>query len=394
MIEKSEIIESSEYLIDVSGKISSIYNSYLGIESCSKENTIMNEDLCFFDIETSGLSSEKSRIYLISYLIFKDGVWTLRQLLSQSSQDESNLIKGFFSDIAKKRLLVHYNGDSIDIPFIVKRALKNQIDSKSFEAMESLDLYKVVKRHKSLFKSENLKLVNLEKIFGYMRDDTMSGKELIKVYHDFEKLSSLPLKSMALEHSKELLLLHNHDDVVALPYLVNFAAFLKLKGYINAYFEGPAKSIDISQNKDFLAINLKIDYDLPFPLTLEDTKRGLSLVLDDKLISLSIRIFKAEYKHFFEDYKNYYYLPEEDYAIYKSLGEYVDKSRRQRAKKENCYIKKAGRFLPASSSTNLPTFRENYKSFDCIELDSVLAHEEVLKDYLKSQIKDLIDKPL
>ena len=338
MIEKSEIIESSEYLIDVSGKISSIYNSYLGIESCSKENTIMNEDLCFFDIETSGLSSEKSRIYLISYLIFK------------------------------KRLLVHYNGDSFDIPFIVKRALKNQIDSKSFEAMESLDLYKVVKRHKSLFKSENLKLVNLEKIFGYMRDDTMSGKELIKVYHDFEKLSSLPLKSMALEHSKELLLLHNHDDVVALPYLGNFAAFLKLKGYINAYFEGPAKSIDISQNKDFLAINLKIDYDLPFPLTLEDTKRGLSLVLDDKLISLSIRIFKAEYKHFFEDYKNYYYLPEEDYAIYKSLGEYVDKSRRQRAKKENCYIKKAGRFLPASSSTNLPTFRENYKSFDCIEL--------------------------
>ena len=42
-------------------------------------------------------------------------------------------------------------------------------------------------------------------------------------------------------------------------------------------------------------------------------------------------------KIFYKDYKNYYYLPEQNCAIHKSVAAYVDKSRRTAATKNTCY---------------------------------------------------------
>ena len=61
---------------------------------------------------------------------------------------------------------------------------------------------------------------------------------------------------------------------------------------------------------------------------------------------IRIPVFLGELKHYYEDYENYFYLPEEDWAIHKSVGCFVEKSHRKKATAKTCYIKKEGVFLP------------------------------------------------
>lgn len=64
-------------------------------------------------------------------------------------------------------------------------------------------------------------------------------------------------------------------------------------------------------------------------------------------VQLLVYGFSGTLKYFFQDYKNYYYLPAEDQAIHKSVAAYMDKKNRWPAKASTCYIKKSGNFLPS-----------------------------------------------
>ena len=57
-------------------------------------------------------------------------------------------------------------------------------------------------------------------------------------------------------------------------------------------------------------------------------------------IACSIRLCQGQLKHFYPDYRDYYYLPFEDTAIHRSVGEYVDRSARKKATAKTCYTKK------------------------------------------------------
>ena len=81
-------------------------------------------------------------------------------------------------------------------------------------------------------------------------------------------------------------------------------------------------------------------------------------------------------KYFFPNYKDYYYLPLEDQAIHKSVGTYVDKEHREKAKASNCYKKKEGIFLPQFSTVFTPSFRREYKD----EVQWFEADENLIRD--------------
>lgn len=80
--------------------------------------------------------------------------------------------------------------------------------------------------------------------------------------------------------------------------------------------------------------------------------------------------FTGELKTFFKDYKDYYYLPAEDYAIHKSVGEFVDRSARKQATAHTAYIKKAGTFIPVYDETDM-IFTAEYRSWPryCLKCD-------------------------
>ena len=74
-----------------------------------------------------------------------------------------------------------------------------------------------------------------------------------------------------------------------------------------------------------------------------------------------IPLYEGELKYFYDNYKDYFYLPEEDMAIHKSVATFVDKQYRERAKASNCYTRKKGTYLPQLTTIMSPTFKLEHK---------------------------------
>ena len=68
---------------------------------------------------------------------------------------------------------------------------------------------------------------------------------------------------------------------------------------------------------------------------------------------IRVPIVEDELHYFFSDYKNYYYLPEEDIAVHKSVAAYVDKAYRENAKAYNSYSKKRSIFVRFETKSRL-----------------------------------------
>ena len=85
------------------------------------------------------------------------------------------------------------------------------------------------------------------------------------------------------------------------------------------------------------------------------------MVYHGTVLKLRLPILNAELKRFFENYKDYCYLPDEDTCILKELAGGVDPAHIQNAKKETCYIRYRGLFIP-QLHTNVAAFRQDYKS--------------------------------
>ena len=108
----------------------------------------------FFDIETTGLSARNSMIYLLGYIKFNGKNWELNQLFCEKAEDEIALILTFNKVLSGVNVLnlVHYNGDSFDIPFLKKRAKfhelpieKEFLQENSYESMDLLKLLEPIK---------------------------------------------------------------------------------------------------------------------------------------------------------------------------------------------------------------------------------------------------------
>ena len=84
--------------------------------------------------------------------------------------------------------------------------------------------------------------------------------------------------------------------------------------------------------------------------------------LNGRPAALEIGLYQGELKHFYQDWKDYYYLPAEDTAVHKSIGQFTDRAARQKATPATAYTKKAGSFLPVfcDPPAGLPLFQAEY----------------------------------
>ncbi|MCM1136576.1 MAG: ribonuclease H-like domain-containing protein, partial [Clostridium sp.] len=160
--------------------------------------------ILFLDIETTGFLSSESAIYLIGCAFFSEGNWVIRQWFAQTPDEESELISSFLSFASAYTYLIHYNGNSFDLPFIKRKASEYGL-SCSFSEMEGLDIYRRIAPYKNFLKLPDCKLRSIERFLGVGRDDAYNGGELIQVYREF-----LYSHDYNLYHT---LLLHNSDDI-------------------------------------------------------------------------------------------------------------------------------------------------------------------------------------
>ena len=67
-------------------------------------------------------------------------------------------------------------------------------------------------------------------------------------------------------------------------------------------------------------------------------------------------------KYFYSNWKDYYYFPQEDKAIHKSVAVFADKAHREKASAETCFQRKPGCYIPVFGTSSMPLFFEEYHS--------------------------------
>lgn len=307
--------------------------------------------LLFFDIETTGFSAKASSLYLIGCLYFENEQPIIRQWFAETIHEELTLLSAFFDFMKNYDTLIHYNGAGFDIPYLLQKCSHYHLPY-DFDAIKSIDLYKILSPVKSMLKLENLKQKTIETYLGIQRDDLYNGGELIRVYQNF---LSTPSKE-----AQQLLLLHNHDDMNGLFQLSSMLAFrdFTASNYtFHSYEISDYKSYHGTEGKEVI---FHFTLSSPLPKRVSFSKQDFFLNVTKNKCSLRTKAYTGELKYFYSDYKNYYYLPAEDTAIHKSVAFYVDKNFRTRAKAANCYSRKTGIFLPQFKEIISPYFKIDY----------------------------------
>ncbi len=293
--------------------------------------------LLFFDIETTGFSGDSSRTYLIGGIWKTPDGWQLSQWFADREDSEPEVLDAFFTFLSKFRILVHFNGDGFDIPFLMKRCRHLGLNY-DFSGIESVDIYKKARPYRRLLGMENMKQKSVEQFLGICRDDRFNGGQLIEVYHQYLRTHSLVLY--------DLLILHNEDDLKGMPEI------LPILNYAD-YFAHPLcfQNQEIRTRTDLTGhtaqvLALSAGSDVCVPVPVEFSIPPVSCHIDGNQTTFEIALYNGTLRHFFENYKDYYYLIYEDMAVHKSVGEYVAREARKKATAKTCYIRQDGCFLP------------------------------------------------
>lgn len=308
-------------------------------------------ELLFFDIETTGFSGEHSSLYLIGCVFYREHSWKLIQWFADQADAEEEMLNAFFHFLSHFRILIHFNGDGFDIPYLLKRCAVYGLDY-DFTGVKSVDLYRKIKPFRKILGLENLKQKTIERFLGIERQDPFSGGQLIEVYHDYLATGDETLRG--------LLLLHNEDDLKGMPSILPVLAYSdfldfpfcpggwKLKRTADAF----------GQEEQTLFLLYRSEVSLPVPMEAESGP--FSLDASGNVLTLGISLTEGELKRFYSNYRDYYYLIYEDTAIHKSIGEYVDRAARRKATAKTCYTKAQGLFLPQPSCIFEPCLRREY----------------------------------
>ncbi len=327
------------------------------------------QEVLFFAIETTGLSFEHSFLYLIGCIYYKENNWQLLQFFSDHPEKEADLLRSFFSFASNYHYLIHYNGDHFALPFLKKRAAKQNIPVSL--PSESIDLYKELRPFQSLLNLTTMKQKNLENYLHFSRKDTHTSKEQIKQYKIYLNTKEHNLLSS--------LLLHNKETLKGLLFILSLRTLPLLKKGQFHIQKTICQSFSLLTGEQTLFVTRLLPFSpLLVPIYYQNEFCTITTQMDHS-IQIKIPVFTGTLKYFYSNYKDYYYLPEEDYAIHKSVASYVDTSHRIKAKKSTCYTKKNSHFLIQPTPLYTPKFKQNY--------NDIYSYFELTEEFLNSLTK-------
>ncbi len=302
---------------------------------------IFTEDTLFFDIETTGFSAKKSALYLIGICYRKENDAIIEQYLADDATEQGQVLDRFAERLHQHTTILTYNGTGFDLPY-----LREKYGYDPFASHTIRDLYKELTPLRAFLGLSNLKQKTVEAFLRLTREDTYSGGDLIPIYRHYAAThDDLP---------KRLLLLHNYEDVLGMLKLIPVLSYPAL---LHGSYQ--IRDAVVSPADETLRISLSLRDSVP--VRVEPAVLPFSLVAEGDAAMLMVQLFQGELKFFFPDPENYYYLPDEDTAIHRSVGGFVDRAHRVPAKKSNCYTKKSGLFVPQPEPLYTPAFYAAFK---------------------------------
>ena len=312
----------------------------------------MAEDGCvFLDIETTGFRPASSHLYMIGAAFCvsgREGIWKIRQWLGERPQEEAALLRVLSQFLRPYRSLIHFNGERFDLPYLEEKYEQYAIESP-LKDLASTDIYREIRPLKKLLEAVSASQKAWEGFLGMTREDRYDGGQLIRVYRDYVKTGR--------EELAGLLCTHNREDVQGMLALMRLYAYPAAFGRTDYPVLSAQRRMTSCDGESSCAFgHFEICYRLlrrvPVPLRLEwhpgQERAGadqVRLILEGEQGRLLIPAASGSMRYYFPDYRNYYYLPQEDMAVHKSVAAFVNREYRTRATKDTCYIKKEGEFL-------------------------------------------------
>ena len=329
---------------------------------CSKQIVLQTEDAALsevlpaeraliLNIETTGISAERSRVVLIGCMRRSAGAWDLIQWFDDTGEEERLILSSFLLYASEADALVTYGGDRFDLSFLRKRLAEHDLGTIPEDCL-SLDLYKELRPYKKFAGLPDYKQMTVEAYVGTDREDTLEGAEIAKLYNRFLHFGA--------REAAEQILSHNEADLCGIAHLLPLLRLRQLaepsltvrKAQANYYTDHEG----VRREEMFLFFRLPA----PLPLSVGGMADHCLFRIDDAEGVLKIPIYTETMRYFYANYKDYYFLPEEDMAIHKYIASYVDKSHRLQARPETCYTKKTASFLPEWDLFRTPFFKRAY----------------------------------
>jgi hypothetical protein len=346
-----------------------IHKEQLYIRQSQLTDLLFDTSSVFFDIETTGFSPAHSTVYLIGCVGRDEETVYIDQFFAESPSEEEEVLSTFLERLDGCQTLISYNGIGFDIPFLKAKCDTYHLQER-FKDIHYLDIFKSVSSIKFLLKLPNYKQKTLEDFLGLSRDDIYSGGDLINVYHEYCNSHS--------REKEDMLLLHNYEDVLGMLDLLPVFSYIEILQGQYAVSEakiGSYKAIDGTVEKELL-ITMRNDY--PVPKRVAFQFKDFYFISNADISTLRIPIYSGELHFFYPNYKDYYYLPQEDMAVHKSVAAFVDKGYRENARAFNCYTRKTGEFLPQYDAIMSPSFKKEYKD--------KMSYFEITEDFLTSDV--------
>ena len=310
------------------------------------------KEIIFVDIETTGFTARSSKLYMIGCGYYEEGDWYVRQYFAETYSEEADIIKEFYSFLSCFKCIIHFNGNKFDIPYLQQKSDLLHLEC-DFSNFEGVDIFKRISPLKKFLNLPNCKQKTLEVFTGIHRSDEFSGGELISVYHSYVK-----------EPSEDLLLLlflHNADDIKGMLQLLPVLSYYDLFAFPlvpKKVQAGRCQHLDGSEGQELV---MKFALHSPVPTPVSCLFEEVYVHVEDNYALIKVPLYEEEMKYFYAAYKDYYYLPDEDVALHKSVASFVDKAHRVQANAANCYTKKYSLYLKQWGDCMLPVFKRSYE---------------------------------
>lgn len=217
------------------------------------------------DIETTGLYANSSKVILGGVLSPEDHNLWVRQYFLEKNDMESDLLQEYCTILSEADVLITYNGNGFDLPFLKRRIKQNGL-SIDLDHCQTFDLYRSLHIYSKLRDVlPNLKQKTIEAYLGLSTDrkDEISGQESVLLYQEYIQDGRPEVR--------EKILLHNHDDLMGLAAILQIIEKLDLhkilfyEGFTIAQGEKKVYVQECAINQKSLSIkaitrNLPIDY--------------------------------------------------------------------------------------------------------------------------------------